>query len=58
MTVCFNDNYNETTPVILSVANAKRRIHFVPRDETTLLALLDPSTASQDDAIHIEVVYE
>lgn len=35
--------------VILSVAEAKRRIHFILRDKAALPALLDPSALPQDD---------
>ncbi len=40
---------NKAFTVILSVAEAKRRIHFVLRDKAALPALLDPSALPQDD---------
>ena len=46
MTAYYSD---KAFPVILSVATAKRRIHFVLQDKTTLSALLDPSALPQDD---------
>jgi hypothetical protein len=45
---CSADN-NISHPVILSVASAERRIHFVLKDKTTSQTLLDPSALPQDD---------
>ncbi len=48
--ICMTAYYSDKAlTVILSVATAKRRIHFVLWDKTTLSALLDPSALPQDD---------